>query len=461
MDKGMINLNVNKAASTDYKSVKKEKNTNCEKFDTIFTQKVDKHNSQMKDKSTKKIQQQDTAKNKKDDTLPTTSIQDNDKTVCTTDKVDQADKTDKKDKVVDTDKIIDNKSKESTKKDMMELLDVLAEMAAFIASKEIKEENSSDLLGNIKEIQLDTAQIISNIDDEATNMMDKIEINNQVNKLISQIQTMLKEYEEEIDPKYAEKLFQLKEVVVADVRAMKNTYVSEKIKQEYEVLEEEHLNVNDFENLESKINKKESKDSSKELVSLDPKKQENNMVFFAHKAQKIEINDQMIQNISNPVMIDQETIHTNSNAIENTIQRTNFQNILEQIVDKGEVILKENASEMTLQLKPDHLGKLSMKIEVERGIVVANIVAENQAVKEVLESNFNALRDSLNAKGFGIEQLNVSIGENSSFEQQQNFMNSKKKNNKRGNERSSYEPAIEEVQNIIRSENTMQIDGLA
>ncbi len=107
------------------------------------------------------------------------------------------------------------------------------------------------------------------------------------------------------------------------------------------------------------------------------------------------------------------------------IQKQMFDNILDQ-VNKAHIHVRENDSEMHLQLKPDNLGSLSLKIAIEKGIVVAKIVAENQVVKETLESNFNLLRDSLNEKGLGVQELSVSVGQNPNFKNRNNFQQFKR-----------------------------------
>ncbi|MBF8983094.1 flagellar hook-length control protein FliK [Lutibacter sp. B2] len=108
-----------------------------------------------------------------------------------------------------------------------------------------------------------------------------------------------------------------------------------------------------------------------------------------------------------------------------------FPQIVKQVSDKIEVMIGEKRSEMSLQLEPENLGKLSMKIAVEKGIVMAKIVAESQIVKEVIESNFKMLKDSLEEKGFNIQQLDVSVGQDNSQENHNRFMNFNKKNNKK------------------------------
>jgi len=47
----------------------------------------------------------------------------------------------------------------------------------------------------------------------------------------------------------------------------------------------------------------------------------------------------------------------------------------------------------------------------DNGIITARFVAENYQVKEIIESNFNTLHESLNAQGLNVSQLSVSVGE--------------------------------------------------
>lgn len=86
--------------------------------------------------------------------------------------------------------------------------------------------------------------------------------------------------------------------------------------------------------------------------------------------------------------------------------------IVEQVVQKAKVVLDGEKSEMVIDLKPDHLGKLELKIVTERGMVVAKFVAENEQVKAALESNMNMLKESLEKQGFSVEGFSVAVGDN-------------------------------------------------
>lgn len=109
----------------------------------------------------------------------------------------------------------------------------------------------------------------------------------------------------------------------------------------------------------------------------------------------------------------------------------NPENLIEQMVEHIKITIDDSSAEMNLQLKPDHLGKLSLKIITERGIVTAQFMAESQTVKEIIEANFNQLKDVLQEQGLKVQNLEVFIKQEFN-NNQSNFMHSKSsKSNKR------------------------------
>jgi len=106
-----------------------------------------------------------------------------------------------------------------------------------------------------------------------------------------------------------------------------------------------------------------------------------------------------------------------------TQQRVVRNDLMKQVVEQAKVFVDENRSEMVMQLKPDSLGKLTLKIVTENGIVAAKFVAENQQVKQVLESNMQTLKDSLEKQGMSIQSVSVSVGQEGSqgFSQREAF----------------------------------------
>jgi len=109
--------------------------------------------------------------------------------------------------------------------------------------------------------------------------------------------------------------------------------------------------------------------------------------------------------------------------LENKITETVKQNkaesmprneIISQVVEKAKVVLTGEKSEMAMDLKPDSLGKLSLKIVTEHGIVTAKFIAESQQVKQILEANMQLLKDSLEKQGMSVQNFSVSVGQQSS-----------------------------------------------
>lgn len=87
--------------------------------------------------------------------------------------------------------------------------------------------------------------------------------------------------------------------------------------------------------------------------------------------------------------------------------------ILNQVIKNALVVISDEKSEIVMHLKPDHLGKLAMKIVTENGIVTAKFTAESQQVKELLEANMQLLKDSLEKQGLTVQGFSVSVGQDS------------------------------------------------
>jgi flagellar hook-length control protein FliK len=102
------------------------------------------------------------------------------------------------------------------------------------------------------------------------------------------------------------------------------------------------------------------------------------------------------------------------------VTHVNKDDLFAQIIEKAKVSIKNGNGEMEVNLKPDHLGKLHLKVSVENQIVTAKFMAESQQVKEVIETNLNQLRRNLQDTGIQVDQLMVSVGQqnnDSSFQQ--------------------------------------------
>lgn len=92
-----------------------------------------------------------------------------------------------------------------------------------------------------------------------------------------------------------------------------------------------------------------------------------------------------------------------------------FRSIMEAISAKAKFVQTPQQSEVTVQLKPESLGTLQMKVIMENGLITAKFAAETQQVKEILESNLNSLRQNLADQGIKVDQLEVSLSSQKEF----------------------------------------------
>lgn len=148
-------------------------------------------------------------------------------------------------------------------------------------------------------------------------------------------------------------------------------------------------------------------------------------------------------------------LEINSKAYD--LERTDFESKLDNIIDaKNEIMfemskridvinqlsnkiftsLKEDKSEMIVQLKPDILGKIILKVSLSDDVLSAKIITQSQETKNIIVTQLDELRDTLSRQGYTIGNLDVDIHQDGSqsqlfySNQGDNFrLNSKTSNN--------------------------------
>lgn len=98
--------------------------------------------------------------------------------------------------------------------------------------------------------------------------------------------------------------------------------------------------------------------------------------------------------------------------------------IFSQIIERIEFFKgPQQIKVMTLQLKPESLGKLEMQLATKDGAVTARISAENSLVKEKLEQLVPQIREHLAEQGVNILQISVDISRRESDGSEKGFSN--------------------------------------
>ncbi len=122
-----------------------------------------------------------------------------------------------------------------------------------------------------------------------------------------------------------------------------------------------------------------------------------------------EQNDEKMQHIFATIASDNSAVTEVVDYSKTQRQTVPAREILGQIIEKAGVVISQDRSEMLIELKPESLGRISLKVVTENGIVMAKFVAENQHVQQVLETNMQMLKDSMQRQGINIQNISVSV----------------------------------------------------
>lgn len=219
--------------------------------------------------------------------------------------------------------------------------------------------------------------------------------------------------------------------------------------------EEENINLNKNEEIDINnqiSNNKEIKEPRIQNEALKPFQQQNNS--FSQNNNN-EFSNQ--QNKSSKIeILNISEINGNSKIFNATLPKTqafksiNSTEVISQIMEKMKTSLKQDMTEVKILLRPEHLGEVSLKIATQNGIVTAQFTAESQKVKEIIEANFNQLRDMLLEQGIDVGNLEVNVSDKG--EQQFNhFQNEQQKSEKR------IEKIVEEAFEFEKEERKQEI----
>lgn len=113
-----------------------------------------------------------------------------------------------------------------------------------------------------------------------------------------------------------------------------------------------------------------------------------------------------------------QNINLNTNNVDNS-QMVNKQQVAEKlntgqnfVSDLGKVVIKNiqlpnGATETKIQLLPQELGQIDVKISANNGQISATFIAETAMGKELLDSQISQLKNSLVQQGFQVDKIEI------------------------------------------------------
>jgi len=84
--------------------------------------------------------------------------------------------------------------------------------------------------------------------------------------------------------------------------------------------------------------------------------------------------------------------------------------VMGQLTDRLQSVIRSGLSEIRIQLRPESLGQVQMRLQMEGDLLVAKIDVENQQVKEIMERNLPMLKDALAQQNITTGNFDIQVG---------------------------------------------------
>lgn len=85
------------------------------------------------------------------------------------------------------------------------------------------------------------------------------------------------------------------------------------------------------------------------------------------------------------------------------------QDIMRQIMDYMKVQLSAKTTNLEMHLHPESLGTLHVQVEAKAGVLTANFITQNEAVKAALESQMTQLLERFEEQGVKVQAIEVTV----------------------------------------------------
>ncbi len=109
-------------------------------------------------------------------------------------------------------------------------------------------------------------------------------------------------------------------------------------------------------------------------------------------------------NVAPEPMLDQLQQAMNSALLEE-----NTQLVVPQVVRGLATLVSEGISEMRLQLMPEDLGEIEVRVRTSEGVVRAELMVQNPEVKQLLDQQLDRLRQALHQQGLDLRGFDINL----------------------------------------------------
>ena len=182
-----------------------------------------------------------------------------------------------------------------------------------------------------------------------------------------------------------------------------------------------HYNPNNYKGENQNNNNKNNSENKKfaNLLSLNDTTNKNNS--SSNIKSNVILNYENISNIKNKLDNVQKNLSFQKSFIGKEIQKETIEK-LTALIQKSKILIKDNNNvSMTTKLHPRELGKMTISLVMQNGILNSRLIVENEVVHSIIENKMQSVMQELKDAGQNIGKLEVLID---SKQQDRNLKNS-------------------------------------
>ena len=120
---------------------------------------------------------------------------------------------------------------------------------------------------------------------------------------------------------------------------------------------------------------------------------------------------QALPEVFSKVITTEERVIVTAEGLERVTTTVSAKDVFQQVVTKFTAENLGDAAKLTVQLNPEHLGKLAFQVVSRQGQLTGQFVAESEAVKTALEAQVGQLKTHLVEQGIRVADVKVVVGD--------------------------------------------------
>ncbi len=185
------------------------------------------------------------------------------------------------------------------------------------------------------------------------------------------------------------------------------------------------LNVLENKNTEEKLDKNKE-DLALNLKKMQSKKQKK--LSFSRQIKGVKVVKENIRGEKSPFMKSMNNKVLNQFEVKNgkvfqiefkdniSMKKVNVQELINKVANRIKITLGENKSEVVMNLKPEFLGKVSIKMEFKGKTLSAKFMVDNIYAEKILKENLSQLKVHLQDMGMEVQNFDISLNSKRNFD---------------------------------------------